>query len=360
MIATLDRALFAAYLRSYAIVFTSLLSLYVIIDLFTHLDDFASRGQLLQVLEHIGKYYSIRIAQIFDRLSEAIAVIAAIFTVSWMQRSNELLPQLSAGVSTQRVVRPVVLGAAMMLALGPLNQELVIPQVADELQVPRDDPQQQRPIEMRGAYDPSGVHVEGFSGYRRDLRIKGFSVTFPETGSAGMAHVQAEEAVYSPGEGGWYLYNTTPDALPDPQPEQLKSLGPRRYFLSVKMVDFDSLSRSSSLYSLASTAKLKEILNSPDTRRMAPVAVIFHMRFTRPFVGLVMVLMGLSIILKDQNRHVLVSSGLCLLMCSIFYGIVYGCKYLGEQDVLAAPLAAWLPIILFGPVAIVQYDAMQT
>lgn len=360
MMATLDRVLFYSFLRSYLIVLSSLLSLYVIIDLFTHLDDFASRGNLLAVLEHIVKYYSVRIAQIFDRLSEAIALIAAIFTVSWMQRNNELLPQLSAGISTQRVLRPVVFGAGLMLAIGPINQELVIPQVADELQVPRDDPQQQRPIDMRGAYDPSGVHVEGFNGYRRDLRVKGFSVTFPETGSAGMAHIQAEEAVYSPSESGWYLYNTTPEVLPDPLPEQLKPLGPRRYFLSVKMIDFDSLTRSSSLYSLASTEKLQEILNSSDTRRMAPVAVIFHMRFTRPFVGLVMLLLGLAIILKDQNRHVLVSSGLCLVMCAGFYAIVYGCKYLGENDILAAPLAAWLPIIVFGPIAIVQYDAMHT
>jgi len=221
MIPTLDRVLFFGFLRSYAIVFTSLLSLYVIIDLFTHLDDFAGRGGLIGMLQHIGSYYSVRIAQIFDRLSEAITLLAAVFTVSWMQRNNELLPQLSAGISTQRVLRPVVFGAVMMLALGPLNQDLIIPRVADELQVPRDDPQQQRPVEMRGGYEPNGVHVEGFAGYRRDSRVKGFSVTFPESGSAGMAFLQAEEAIYSKSESGWHMYNTTPEALPDPLPEQL-------------------------------------------------------------------------------------------------------------------------------------------
>ncbi len=357
---TLDRALFFSFLRSYAIVFTSLLSLYVIIDLFTNLDDFAGNGGLVTMLARIGKYYSIRVAQIFDRLSEAITLLAAVFTVSWMQRNNELLPQLSAGISTQRVLRPVVFGAMLMLSLGPLNQELVLPRVADELQVPRDDPQQKRPLEMRGGFDPNGVHIEAFSGYRRDLRVKGFSVTFPESGSAGMAFLQADEAIWSPAESGWYLYNTTPEVLPEPLPEQLKPLGPRRYFLAVKMVDFQSLTRASHLYPLASTAKLQEILNSADSRRLAPVAVIFHMRFTRPLVGILMIVLGLAIVLRDQNRHVLVSSGLCLVMCTIYYGMVYGCKYLGDQDVLAAPLAAWLPVILFGPIAIVQYDAMQT
>jgi lipopolysaccharide export system permease protein len=316
------------------------------------------------MLMHIGQYYSVRIAQIFDRLSEAIALLAAVFTVSWMQRNNELLPQLSAGISTQRVLRPVVFGAALLLALGPLNQELLIPSIADELQIPRDDPQQERPIEMRGGYDPSGVHLEGFAGFRRDRRIKGFSVTFPENGSAGMAHLFAEEAQYVTsgpgGESGWMLYNTTPETLPDPLPEQLQPLGPRRYFLNVKIIDFDSLTRGSSIYPLASTAKLNEILNSPDTRRLAPVAVIFHMRFTRPLVGITMVVLGLAIILRDQNRHVLVSAGLCLVMGTVYYALVYGCKYMGENDFLAAPLAAWLPVMIVGPIAIVQYDAMHT
>jgi len=126
------------------------------------------------------------------------------------------------------------------------------------------------------------------------------------------------------------------------------------------MVDFESLTRSSNLYPLASTAKLEEILNSADSRRLAPVAVLFHMRFTRPLVGIIMVVLGLAIILRDQNRHVLVSSGVCLVMCTLYYAVVYGCKYLGDNDVLAAPLAAWLPVMVFGPVAVVQYDAMHT
>jgi lipopolysaccharide export system permease protein len=361
---TLDRTLALTFLRSYAIVLLSLLSLYVVIDLFTNLDAFASRGTFRGMISHILQYYAVRVSQIFDRLSEAIALLAAMFTVAGMQRSNELLPQLSAGISTQRVIRPVLFGSIVMLLLGPLNQEFVIPRVADELQIPRDDPNQERPIEMRGAFDPSGMHIEGFSGYRKEKRIRNFFVTFPESGSAGMLHLQADEAIYldvgPSGASGWALYNTSPEVLPEPLPDELLPLGPRRYFLRTRSIDFDMLTRSSNLYALASTAKLQEVLSSPDPRRMAPVAVMFHMRFARPFVGVVMILLGLSIILRDHNRHVLVSSGLCLAMSAGYYALVLGCKYLGENDYLAPPLAAWLPVIAVAPFAIVQYDSMQT
>jgi lipopolysaccharide export system permease protein len=53
---TLDRMLLFAFFRSYAIVLTSLLSLYVIIDLFTNLDDFAGRGSFVGMMRHIGRH----------------------------------------------------------------------------------------------------------------------------------------------------------------------------------------------------------------------------------------------------------------------------------------------------------------
>jgi lipopolysaccharide export system permease protein len=364
LMTTLDRVLFAAFLRSYAIVLVSLLSLYVVIDLFTNLDDFVKTGDLRSTAAHIGLYYGPRLSQIYDRLAEAVTLLAAMFTVAWVQRNNELLPQLSAGLSTHRVLRPVLVGTVLMAGLPTLNQELVIPRIKDLLQIPKDDPDQTAAMVVTSAFDSTGVHIEGMKGYRKGMRVEDFYVTFPETGATGMAHLQAGEAVYRPSDdplqSGWELYNTTPEVLPEPLPETLRAIGPRRYFLNTRDADFDSLTRGSNWYALSSTTTLRQILARPDPRRMAPVAVVFHMRFTRPLVGAVMVLFGLAIILRDQNRHVLISAGLCLVMCGVFYAVVFGCKYLGENELLAPALSAWLPVLVFGPLAIAQFDAVQT
>ena len=140
MTTTLDRMFLVSFFRSYFIVWTSLISLYVVIDLFTNIDDFGSKGGGLgSVVTHIAQYYGYRVALIFDLLAEFITLMAAMFTVAWLQRNNELLPQLSAGIPTRRVIRPILLGAAITLALGPVNKEFVIPRIADELMKPRDD-----------------------------------------------------------------------------------------------------------------------------------------------------------------------------------------------------------------------------
>src|SRR5438105_1298690 len=130
MLKLLDRMLIRSYVKAYLICLVSLLSLFIVVDLFTNLDDFTHghRG-LGSVLKHIGIYYSYKTAQVFDRLCEAIVLMAAMFTVAWIQRNNELLPVLSAGVSTRRLVRPVLCAACAMVGLSIANQELVLPRV---------------------------------------------------------------------------------------------------------------------------------------------------------------------------------------------------------------------------------------
>ena len=112
MIKLIDRLMIRGYFKAYAVCLASLLSLYVVVDLFTNLDDFTSQGTGRgQAARHIAEYYSYRVSQIFDRLCEAIVLLAGMFTVAMMQRNNEQLPLLSAGVPTQRIVAPVLLCA---------------------------------------------------------------------------------------------------------------------------------------------------------------------------------------------------------------------------------------------------------
>src|SRR5438552_172187 len=104
----LDRLLIRSFIKSYVICLVSLLTMYIVVDLFTNLDDFTDQHESLDaVLWHIRMYYGYKVTQIFDRLSEVITLLAAMFTVALIQRNNELLPLLSAGVPTRRIVFPV-------------------------------------------------------------------------------------------------------------------------------------------------------------------------------------------------------------------------------------------------------------
>src|SRR6516162_7621896 len=134
MIKIIDRQMVRGYFKAYFVCLTSLLSLYVVVDLFNHLDDFTRKGaNFLGTLQIIGTYYSYQVVQIFDRLCEAIVLMAAVFTITWMQRCNEQVPLLCAGISTRRIVMPVLLCAWVTLSLAMVSQELLIPRIANRL-----------------------------------------------------------------------------------------------------------------------------------------------------------------------------------------------------------------------------------
>jgi len=380
---TLDRLYFVSFFRQYLIVLSSLLSLYVVVDLFTNLNDFTNnKGGFGAVLNHIVGYYSVQVLLIFDRLSEAITLIGAVFTVALMQRNNELLPQLSAGVPTRRVILPVLLGGLLTTALGPLVNEFVIPQYADVLTVPRDDPELRKPTVVRGGFDPdTGAHIVAEQAFRREQRVTKFEYTSAPLGDTetadsgsgpvagtGLLHLTASEAIYVPPaagkaeSGGWDLFNAVPER-PEPTqrlPKNLHYLGtPGRYFLNTD-VSFGTVTRRASWYMFAPTSQLWEMLQYTDGTRQTGVAVLFHSRIVRPLVGLTMLVLGLGIVLRDQNRHVFISAGACLVVVALFYVTVLACKYAGDQDFLPAPLAAWLPVILAGPLAVSLFDAIHT
>src|SRR5260370_27366359 len=150
------------------------------VGLFTNLDDFPPhKGGLPTTAKLISMYYGYKVTQIFDRLCEAILLMAATFTVTLMQRNNGQMPLLSAGVSTRRIVLPVIVSACLMLSLTLLNQEMVIPKVGHRLTYQRDDPSGEKEVVVRGGYEPNGIHIVGEGGSRKDRAVHKFQVAIP-------------------------------------------------------------------------------------------------------------------------------------------------------------------------------------
>jgi lipopolysaccharide export system permease protein len=361
MLKLIDRQMIRGYFKSYTVCLSSLLSLYVVVDLFTNLDDFTHRGQKLsETIQHIVTYYGYKIPSIFDKLCEVIALLAGMFTVAWMQRNNEQIPLLSAGVSTRRIVAPVLGCACVMLSLAGLNQELLIPRVADHLSQERDDPSGAREVTARSHYEPNNIHIEADKALRKGRKVKDFRVTIPETLAGQLLHLTAREAYYVPEQKAWVMVGTRPADAEVDKIDVLEKLDTGRYLLHVREVDFDALTRNPNWFLLSSTRQLFDELQKPESTRLSAMAVLFHMRLTRPILGILLVFLGLSVILRDQNRNTIISSGMCLVLCGLFFGVQYSCKLLGDNDYLPPALAAWAPVLCFGPLAVAMFDAVHT
>ena len=255
----IDRYLLRQFVQTFVICFLSLTGLYIVFDVFTNLDQFVRCGQKAGgVLPFIVHYYSHRWILVFDLTSGVLALVSAMFTVSWIQRHNEMTALMAAGVSRIRVLVPIIGAVAVVSLLSMVSRELVIPRYRNELSRRPQDPLGDRPQGLTPLHDQSNVLLGGKSSFADHKRIENPNFLLPLTLRQYGKQVIADNAYYKPPEGnrpGGYLLDgvhepknldTRPSLLldgravlitPHDAPDWLK---PDQCFL-VSDLDFDHL-----------------------------------------------------------------------------------------------------------------------
>src|SRR5207248_1725244 len=103
-------------------------------------------------------------------------LLAAMFTIAWMQRHNEMLPLLSAGVSMRRIVLPLIVCSCILLSLAVLNQELLIPHLGAKILMQKDDPDGDKEVFVSGRFESNLIHIEGGQAQRKEMIVRNFHV----------------------------------------------------------------------------------------------------------------------------------------------------------------------------------------
>ena len=383
----LDRERYKAFFKAYLICFVALVGLYIVFDAFTNLDEFAEVDENTGVvLAKMGRYYAIRLSQFYDRLCGVIGMMAAIFTVTWMQRDNELLAILAAGVSTHRAIRPVVISAVLVSGLAIANQELLIPRVATELQLPPED-DGRRELRVGSRIDVNEIIIHGRWGYRETKTVEPFDATLPSRRFGKLLNLEAKEARYIPSDdarsplrGGWLLRGARlapPDFEPDNTvliplaPEDLADFPPPRnppdklasgsaYFLRSN-ITFEDAIRRTNWYTFASTPDLLRTLREPIGEiEKTEIGVFLHARLLRPLLSMTLLFLSLPLVLGGGTRGMFINLGLSLGTSAVFYAGLFLFQYLGNNRVLGPELAAWAPLIGFGTVAAGRWGKIRT
>lgn len=382
----LDRQRYWAFGKAYVISFVSLVGLYVVIDAFSNIDEFYKiKSSPKELFQHMGYYYLVRTSFFYDRLCGVITMMAAIFTVTWMQKNNELLAMLAAGISTKRVIVPVIVSAALVSVLAVVNQEWIIPRISDDLQRTPDD-DGKRKVLAGSRYDINEIQLNGKFGHRAEKTIEPFSALLPVSRFGMLMGLEARLARYIPEDdpkapirGGWLLWgaNLSPSgAKPDGKilieitPEQIgkfpKCMGdgpppPGPVMFLRSDISFTNITRSADWYQFATTPDLVRAYFDPSSRtERVKVGVFLHGRIVRPITAMVLLLLSLPLVLGGEGRNMFVNLGMSLGTSAVFYGASFLINYLGGNNVMSPELAAWIPIIAFGSLAASRWDSIRT
>jgi lipopolysaccharide export system permease protein len=366
-----DRYLLRTFIRVLAVSFLSLTGLFIVIDLFGNLDEFISyaerEGSLLQVL---CGYYGARVLSFFDRISGLLALIAAIFTVTWFQRTNELTAVMAAGISKARIVRPLVVATIVVALAAAADREFGLPQVRDKLSRNAQDWLGESARRLTPRRDnQTHLLIAGKATIAAHQQIQEPNFRIPASLGRFGRQLVARVATYQDADeqhpGGYLLSQVTqpenleqiPSAGPEGQPvifspKDYAWLKPDECFVA-SGITFEHLVADAAWCQYSSTPQLIEVLHNPSLEYGADTRVTLHRRLVQPVLDVTLLFLGLPLVLSRNHRNLFVAAGQCLLLVAAFFLVVLGCQTLGNAILVSPALAAWLPLIIFLPMAYV-------
>ena len=158
-----DRYIVSEFVRVFVICFMTFFGLFVVADFVNHIDELAAQGKahggLGKVL--LG-YYGPKLPWFFDLIGRIVALVAAIFAITSLQRNNEMASMMAAGISRWRIVKPLVYSAALIAVVGMLNRELLIPKLGNSIMREARNYGGERSEKVRSQYDhATGIFVDG-------------------------------------------------------------------------------------------------------------------------------------------------------------------------------------------------------
>ena len=377
MLTIIDRYMLRQFIQVLVICLISIIGLYIVIDAFSHLDHFVDyagkHGNLLVIM---ATYYAFRAIMFFDRMSGVLTLVAVMFTITWIQRHHEMTALLAAGVSRLRVLRPVLIAAVSVSLLAAINREFVMPNIREHLANDSKNIGGEQESIMQSRFDSqTDILLGGEKIVAATQKIRNASFILPRQFDKFGKQLNAREAAYLPAKGdlpsGYLLSGVTmpkpllksPSLLLDGKPIVITPVGndwlEHDQIFVVSGVSFEFLSAGATWRDFASTREMIQQLRSPSTDLGADVRVAIHSRFMQPFLDTTLLLLGLPFVVTRTNRNPFISVALCLGVVTIFMLIVLGCQSLGSGGWLNAPLAAWLPLMIFAPIAAATSDTLS-
>lgn len=391
----IDRYVLRQFVQNLLIFFISLTGLYIIIDSFNNLEEFITfaehnkslaaatptnelpsaggeRGNLFVIM---GAYYAPRAIAFFDRTSGILTLIAAMFTVTWIQRHNELTALQAAGIAKFRVLRPVMMAVILVAFLATINRELIIPRYKFELSHNAQNLGGSNARELKPRMDnKTDILLRGDQMVASQRQIHHPSFILPSTLDEYGKSLVAEEAFYKPASqslpAGYLLVAVTQPSLDQKAslklgnetvvytPLDTPALKPGQCFVASD-VSFEQLEDGASWRQYSSTWELIRGLRNPSLDFGADVRVTVHARVVQPLLDVTLLFLGLPLILARENRNVFRAIGMCLALVLAFMLIVIACNYLGDAYVVNPALAAWLPLMIFVPCAVGLSDPLR-
>jgi len=369
-----DRYVAALFIRNYLLSFLVLIGLFVVLDMvfkFDELVEVADKGPgaVSHILLAIADYYFHQSFLFFAHLCGIIPVVAAAFTLMRLSRFNELSAMLSAGVPLLRIAMPIIVAGLLLNGLLIIDQELLIPRMIDKLtrsadQISRGE---ERSFPISGMLDDSGAVLVASRYFPNASppRLEKLSIIECDERYRPIAHIRAEQAHWDPNAHAWNLADGQRIAIG----EGRSAAEPAHTYRGSITPEEIQLWRSGDYVTLLSTSRINRLLERPGSYGRAGLLRIKHARRAQPLVNITLLLLAVASVLTRQREELTMAATKCVLLCGACLAVTFITYHMAKTDTLLAgprladlwpALMAFLPVFIFGPLAVWLLDRVRT
>ncbi|MHC4599230.1 MAG: LptF/LptG family permease [Planctomycetota bacterium] len=344
------------FVSGFFIVLFSITALYLVIDVSTNLEKFLKAERSNAVL-FIASYYLYRLPFLLGKLCPLIALLSAAFTLTFLEKRNELTPIKASGVSMKRLVMPILVAGSLLAALTYALEEWAIPHAAREIymkNLERSDPHLWNQL----VHDREGsLYVYYVAYFPPDALMERVYVSRVDRDMREREFLYARECRFvEAGGGAWILR------------DGYRILFDREGFRRGPPEDFEEQALETGLR--PSDMERRAIVDEMPLSRLArawrenpslyTLGVRFHFRAALPAANVLLLLVGLPIILSGAHRRYFLGALATALMAGAYYGFAFLCLRLGMNGTIPPFVAGWAPPVLFTGVASAVWGLMPT
>ncbi|MDB4777946.1 LptF/LptG family permease [bacterium] len=366
----IDRYLTFAFIKIFLICFISLTGLYIVIHLFTNLDEIVEIADATgSMKDTLLNFYGPRALEFFDRMAGILILIAGIFAIAMMQRRQELTAVQAAGVGKFRMVRPIIIASLVVVSLSVLNREILLPKFKVQLTRTAQNWDENESLGMNITKDhDTGILFRGEKLEPSQERILEPVVQLPIYLSDTISRMNARYGYLLPADknhpAGIKLQRVTkPENMMDVPSmkigEQVVVYSPRDYHwlkagqcFVVTKINLQQLAFGQEDSGYESLSEMITSTKQPSQWYSRGKRIAVHSRIIRPVLDMVLLLLGLPLVIAQTNKNLLAAACISVGVILLVQVTTLGSQSLGSLSLIkSAALSAWLPAIIFIPLA---------
>jgi lipopolysaccharide export system permease protein len=374
----LDRYFLRSFIFNLFMWLFCFIGIFVVFDLVSNFDDLLKVGKETGgVVKFFLTYYMFKSIPIVMMLGSLLALLSTMVTVAMVMRLNELVPIQAAGISTFRIVMPLLIAFLVVVGVLSIVREFALPRFLDELTADFVGAAREKGRVINATVDyETGILFNGNRLFQKEKRILEPIITINKPITKRAVTLKAVSAVYLDAQedrpAGFMLSTVwNLKELPDgasmtfenrqivfmtkDAPEWIK---PTDCFVATK-IPYAYFASSEAWSQYASTWEMIAAARNPSMDLGQRILGTIHARILMPILDAAVIFLGLPIILTRGDRNVFKAMGVCSLIIISFLIVREGGQYLGTMIEQPA-FGAWLPLMLFGPIAVRQFQLLRT